>query len=255
MTFLCLFCGFKHATLRGLYGHKRWCQCPHQRSITAPSEYSPVESTPQESNTDEVSGEEEREIYELSSQQGTLLIKVLKSKFREEVISEIPKSYEVMKDKVELIFTRIFEVYPVGILIPEDFSSSQTTIYEGHHVNVMTMLADMLLQVDIKDLHVKPFRIRDNEGTRVLREPSSGMDFKEMYEYTTRTYGPDVIPLLVTVALDELALNKVGSREAKPLYIQISSMHADKYWDESNIRCIGFSPATLVGIYVISVCH
>ena len=247
MTFSCLFFGFKHATLRGLYGHKRWCQGPHQRSISAPSEYSPVESTPQESNTDEVSGEEEREIYEpdanviylrqqevmtqlaesistalrsssilglmlriymfkektaLSSQQGTLLIKVLKSISREEVISEIPKSYEVMKDKVELIFTRIFEVYPVGILISEDFSSSKTRIYEDHHVNVITMLADMLLQVNIKDLHVKPFRIRDNEGTRVLREPSSGMDFKDMYEYTTRTYGPDVKPLPVTVALD-----------------------------------------------------
>ena len=189
----------------------------------------------------------------LSSEQGNLLIKIMKSISEGCVISEIPMSYDVMKDKVEVIFTRIFEVHPVGICIPEAFSSSRDVVYEGHHVNVMTMLADMLLQIDIKDLHVKPFRIRDEEGTRVLREPSSGMDFKEMYEYTTRHYGPDVIPLPVTVALDELALNKVGSRGAKPLYIQISSIHADTYWAESNIRCIGFSPATLVSN--CTLCH
>ena len=64
----------------------------------------------------------------------------------------------------------------------------------------------------------------------------------------------DVVPLPITVAIDELALNKLGSRGAKPAYIQIASRKADKYWSADNIRCVGFSPTTQVCLLDVNTC-
>ena len=71
-------------------------------------------------------------------------------------------------------------------------------------------------------------------------------DFASMFEYVVDKYGQDVVPLPIAVAIDELALNKMGTRGAKPVYVQIASRKAEYYWSSDNIRCVGFSPGSEV---------
>jgi len=82
---------------------------------------------------------------------------------------------------------------------------------------------------------MEPLLLVDSSNNRIIREPSTGLDFQKMFKYVTEKY---VVPLPIAVALDKLALNKLGSRGAKPTYVQIASRTAEKYWSSSNLNPI-----------------
>jgi hypothetical protein len=197
------------------------------------------------------------ETVHLSVSQGTQLLQLMRSTFPGGTSDELPLSYETLQAKVNSCFYDQYVIKQTIIKFPSSFSSSGVIVYRGHYVDILTLLGDMMLDISAEDLHLEPLILRDSCNNRVVRVSASGVDFETMFEYVTNKYGQDVIALPITVALDELALNKTGSRGAKPTYIQIASHKVEKYWSAQNLRCIGYSPMTQVGDYVfyLIVCH
>ena len=196
----------------------------------------------------------------LSRTQGGILLKLLRSLFPVAMEPFPNIGYKTLVQKVELLFGNHYIMQTTSIKLPFCFSTSNTTVYEGKFVDIITVIGDMMLDRSVDDFHLEPLILEDSNGTQVCREPASATDFAKMYEYVTKEYGTDVVPLPLTIATDELALNKMGSRGAKPLYVQLSSRTSDEYWSSDNIRCIGFSPRTEVVFTLLHItksafCH
>lgn len=131
--------------------------------------------------------------------------------------------------------------------MPNVFVEHPVQLYNGHFDDVMHVISDMLLSLDsIDDMHMRPLKLRNEEGCKVFREPASANAYQRIWKHTKDFYGDDFFPILLTIAVGELALNKLGSRGAKPVYIQNASIKMEKYWNKENIRCVGYAPE-LVG--------
>ena len=122
--------------------------------------------------------------------------------------------------------------------IPRVFTDEKHILYKGHSFNVMSAVADMLLTFDENDINYTFNDINEN----IFQEPATALEFQKMDVYVKQQYGEDYYPLALTISTDGLALNKVGSRGAKPVYVQIASAKMHCYWSKKNIRCIGFAP-------------
>lgn len=195
------------------------------------------------------------EQIQLSNSEGNQLLELLKSIYPGATSDQFPSSYETLQGRIDHFFHDTYEIKTSVLYFSSKFSTCALPVYQGHYVNILTLIGDMLLDISVEDLHLEPFLLRDADNNRVIREPASGMDFEMMFNYVQNKFGQDVYPLPITVALDELALNKLGSRGAKPAYVQISSRKVDKYWSSDNLRCVGFSPMTQVSLYTLTVVH
>ena len=123
--------------------------------------------------------------------------------------------------------------------IPRVFTDAKHILYKGHSFNVMSAVADMLLSLD--DENDINYTFNDiNED--IFQEPATALEYQKMNVYIKQHYGEDYCPLPLTISTDGLALNKLGSRGAKPLYVQVASAKMHCYWSKNNIRCIGFAP-------------
>lgn len=284
MTFTCPSCEKKFNTMNGFGGHRRWCVPTGQSFGNYPAEAISAEVDDDDfenvghavDNACDLHVLMQQEsilkscslfsaelkdgcvlslllkIYlfgektSLSVSEGSELLDLVRSSFPGPISDAMPLSYETLKVKIDSYSPDLFRMKRTIVKFPPNFSSHDINVYEGHYLNILTLIGDMMLEISADDLHLQPLLLRHHSDSRVLREPASGLDFENMFNYVTETYGVDVIPLPVTVAIDELALNKLGSRGAKPAYIQLASRKADKYWGADNIRCVGFSPTTQV---------
>ena len=151
---------------------------------------------------------------------------------------------DMEKDFIDLFQADTFKYKVPKCFLPN--GADRTTIYEGAYLDVTAVLGDMLLDIDVKDLHLRPPNNVNDSGHTVFGEPAYHEYFRVLSEYTEHQYGPDVYPLAVNVSSDDLFLNKTGSRGAKPIYVSIANKKAANYWSNGSVRCIGFAPSEVV---------
>ena len=164
-------------------------------------------------------------------------------------VVESTSNFRRMREDLEKDFIQLFKVDIFKYKIPKCFVPAgvdRPTIYEGAYLDLKAVLGDMLLDVDVQDLHLRPPNNVNESGHTVLGEPAFHEYFRVLSEYTLTQYGADVYPLAVNVSSDDLYLNKTGSRNSKPVYISIANKKAQVYWKKGSVRCIGFAPSEMV---------
>ena len=161
----------------------------------------------------------------------------------------LSNTYRRTRYILESSYLELFTISRFTYKIPAVFLNEgvlRPKIFEGHFLNIMVVLCDMLLQITVEDMHLRPFVQVTEEGVPYLGEPATSPYFKLLFDYTQATYGEDVFPIPICISSDDLALNKTGSRGAKPVYMNLASRTAKGYWDTRALRCVGFAPASIV---------
>ena len=152
-------------------------------------------------------------------------------------VQDLQSKYHSVTSKTDALRNKIFQIEAYSYSIPRYFTDGNHDIYEGHHLNILSVVADMMLSIDEGDL------IADsNEDHMVFAEPTKGLICRKMKRYIHDTYGKDYYPLPIVVSLDGLILNKIGTRNAKPVYIQLACIKSKSYMSSNNVRCVGFAP-------------
>ena len=164
-------------------------------------------------------------------------------------IEGLQRGYNVLTSKTDKMKNKIFEVESFSYSIPRLFTDGHHNIYEGHHLNILNVVADMMLSMDQSWFTFNDY----GEDHMVFAEPSKGLVCRKMERYIHKTYGEDYYPLPLVVSFDGLVLNKISTRNAKPVYIQLACVKSEKYMSNNNIRCVGFAPQLQVyAIYVVN---
>jgi hypothetical protein len=179
----------------------------------------------------------------LSELEGDELLRLLQN------FTEYPfvgRQYRALKAAADKLSTDYLAIVPYKYSIPFVFDDNETNLFTGHHNPVLHVVGDMMLNICEDDLHLNA-----PPDDRIYKEPSTGTEMRKMYACVAEEYGEDFYPLPIAINLDDLALNKVGSRGAKPVYLTIASMKAGKYWEKDNIRCVGFASEGKIWIFVI----
>ena len=147
--------------------------------------------------------------------------------------------YKRMIREHDKIRADIFSVDSYSYEIPSDFTSGIHLIYEGHYFNILSVIADMMLSFDVNEIH---YSSRENENHMVFSNPTTAMQYKKMENYVLTNYGEGYVPLPVIMSFDGLVLNKLSTRNAKPVYIQLGCVKKEWYMSTKNIKCVGFAP-------------
>lgn len=121
----------------------------------------------------------------LSNSEGTMLLELVKSAFPGVASDQLPNSFDTLQGKVDKYFTDEYDIKRTVIKFPSSFSSSDVNVYEGHYVDILILIGDMLLDLCLEDLHMEPSVLVDSSNNRIIREPSTGLDFQHMFKYVT----------------------------------------------------------------------
>ena len=147
--------------------------------------------------------------------------------------------YKRMIREYDKIRADIFSVESYSYKISSDFTSGIHLIYEGHYFNILSVIADMMLCFDVNEIH---YSSSENENHMVFSNPTTAMQYKKMENYVLNNYGEGYVPLPVIMSFDGLVLNKLSTRNAKPVYIQLGCVKKEWYMSSKNIKCVGFAP-------------
>jgi hypothetical protein len=149
----------------------------------------------------------------------------------------VGRQYRALKAAADKLTTDNLKIEPYNYSIPLVFDDNETKLFTGHHNPVLHVVGEMMMPLCEDDLHLQA-----PPDDRIYKEPSTGTEMRKMYAHVAAEYGEDFVPLPLAINLDDVALNKVGSRGGKPVYLTMASIKAEKYWDKDNIRCVGFAP-------------
>jgi len=107
----------------------------------------------------------------LSTKSGDNLLQLFR---RVDTAKQYPR-YEALKDFAHSFGKKHFPIIPFEYRIPSVFSDHEAVAFRGHHLNILDVLTDMLLHVNLDDLHLA---IPKTHG--VSREPATGVYFKQL---------------------------------------------------------------------------
>lgn len=186
----------------------------------------------------------------LSEEDTIDLFKILVSLNPEWCLQGVQRAYQSVTSNAGAYRNKIFQIDAFTYSIPRYFTDGHHEIYEGHHFNILSVVSDMMLSMDESDFTFD----ESNEDHMVFSEPSKGYVCRRMTTYIHETYGEDYYPLPIVLSFDGLILNKISTRNAKPVYIQLACVKTKSYMTSNNIRCIGFAPQLQVNTKCCKIC-
>ena len=187
----------------------------------------------------------------ISDKEGQHLVKTFTKIFRRRgiVVQYLPKNWVNVRRKIEKPFQNVFHMTSFNYKTPKAFACPRKIAYTGHYLNGMEVLQSLCMNFNLDDIYIAPSHNFSATEGHIYGHPCSSDAYDHLSNYTKEAFGEDVVPIIIIIGLDDVALNKVGSRGTKPLYMKLGNVKEDRYWDAQSIECFGMAPKLQVVNY------